>query len=254
MLIIGATGVLLMLFATYAYYRWNQVVLQKETLCPVDGPQGLTVLLIDRTDPLTTVQQGALRKHLAGLKNDMAKYHGIAVYSVGPIGDELLRPEAALLCNPGRGKDIPAAIGNPRLLEQKWDKQFSAPLERLFSVLLSPHEASTSPIMESIQSVAITALRGGQIDTIPRRLVIVSDMLQHTPEYSQYDTIASFEAFRRLPYYRRVRTDLRGIEVQIIYVRRETRQHVQGRAHIEFWQQYLVDMGGLLMHVIALEG
>jgi hypothetical protein len=254
LLMSGALCALIALAGMYIYFRSQRVELDKETLCPVSGPRSLTVLLIDRTDPLTAVQQGALRKHLDAMQHEIERYGGLVVYSVGPIGEALLRPEASRLCNPGRREDIHPAIGNPHLMERKWREQFAAPLAQLFTQLVKPHEAATSPIMESIQSVAITALRGSQLNQIPRRLVIVSDMLQHTPAYSQYSTVASFEAFRQMPYYRQVRTDLTGIEVHIVYVRRDTRTRVQGRAHIEFWQQYIADMGGKLTHVLALEG
>jgi hypothetical protein len=253
-LISGAVCAFLAILGMYFYFSWQQVILAKETLCPVDGARSLTAILVDRTDPLTPVQREALRKRLDSIKNEMGRHEGVVVYSVGPIGDNLLRPEAPLLCNPGHGTDILPAVGNPRLVERKWREQFSAPLDRLFNELTEPHESPTSPIMESVQSVAITALRGQQIDKIPRRLVIVSDMLHHTSEYSQYTTITSFQAFRQSPYYRRVRADLRGIAVELIYVRRETKRSVQGQKHIEFWQQYITDMGGILTHVISLEG
>jgi hypothetical protein len=246
---------LLVLVGTYVYFSsWGSPPLDVATLCPKKGPQALTVILVDRTDPLTAVQQQALRQRLHGIKDDMARYEGLTVYSVGPVDHELLRPEIPRLCNPGRGTDIHPAIGNPRLVERTWQERFSAPLDRLFDELLKPHKARTSPIMESIQSVAVTAFQGRQISKISRRLVIVSDMLQHSTEYSQYDAIRSFETFRQSPYYHQVRTDLRGIEVEILYVRRTTRHRVQGKGHIEFWQHYIRDMGGVLTHVVALEG
>src|SRR5437763_12481997 len=105
LLIVGALGVLVALGALYTYVNRQQVQLNEETLCPVGGPQTLTVILIDRTDPLTVVQREALRNRLDDIKNEIGRYGGIAVYSVGPIGEELLRPEVPLLCNPGRGKD-----------------------------------------------------------------------------------------------------------------------------------------------------
>src|SRR5207249_8516002 len=132
-------------------------------------------------DPLTVVQREALRNRLDDIKNEIGRYGGIAVYSVGPIGEELLHPEVPLLCNPGRGKDIDPRIGNPRIVERKWREQFSAPLDRLFDELLKPHEALTSPTMETIQAVAITASKRQQVDAIARRRVIDWEMLQHTP-------------------------------------------------------------------------
>jgi hypothetical protein len=254
-LIIGVLGVLAALLTTYIVIKQRHVKLNKETLCPTDGPRELTVILIDRTDPLTTVQQADLRKRLDNLKNQTARYGGIALYTVAPIGNKLLQPEGQLICNPGRGKDIDPKIGNPKLVEQKWHERFSAPLDQLFDKQAQPGQAAVSPLMESIQSVAIANLQRFHGREFPRRLVIVSDMLQYMPsKLSQYKEIIPFQMFRESSYYRQVRTDLSGVEVEIVYVRRDTQRHVQGKAHIVFWQKYIADMGGILTRVISLQG
>lgn len=255
--LMGGVGcVILTLIGLSVYFHRQQVRLDPQTLCPVAGPRALTVLLMDLTDPLTVVQQGALQQRWDPLKNTLEQYAGISIYTVEPIGNQLLRPQVPLRCNPGRGEGVPFATGNPLLVEKKWRTQFSDPLDRAFGALLQqqPRPAPTSPIMESIQSVTITALREAQIGTIPRRLVIVSDMLQHTSDYSQYQMIRPFTDFQQSQYYDRVRTDLRGIKVEIIYVRRNIHKRVQGKHHIEFWQQYIAVMGGVLTHVLPLEG
>src|SRR5262245_38120188 len=113
-LIGGAIVVFFTLFGIYAYFRAHQVSVDQQTLCPLDGPQTLTVVLVDRTDPLTVMQREDLRKRLDDIKSEIEQYGGITIYSVGPIGAELLRPEVSLLCNPGRRKDVNPAFGNPR--------------------------------------------------------------------------------------------------------------------------------------------
>src|SRR5262245_46154521 len=94
LLISVAVCALLAIIGLYAYFSSQRVELNKETLCPVNGPQSLTVILVDRTDPFTIVQREALRKRLDDIKNAIGKAEGIVVYSVGPMGDHLLRPEA----------------------------------------------------------------------------------------------------------------------------------------------------------------
>src|SRR3546814_16948147 len=44
----------------YWYVDSGRVALDKVTYCPQDGAHSLTVVLLDRTDPLTTVQRAAL--------------------------------------------------------------------------------------------------------------------------------------------------------------------------------------------------
>ena len=237
----------------YFYLQKTWVALDEMTLCPKEGARALTVVLVDRTDPLTTVQREALRKRLEKVKDSVPRYGALKVYSVGPIGETLLHPVVDL-CNPGRGEDVDPAVGNPRLVERRWREKFSVPVDKLLDELVEKGEAETSPIMESIQSIAVSAFQEKAATEIPRRLIIASDMLQHTKEYSQYTDDMDFETFRNTPYYRRLRADLRGVDVEIVYIWRDTRRAAQGKAHILFWRDYFGDLGAVVSRVIALEG
>jgi len=230
----------------------QQIKLNEDTLCPASGPKGFTVLLIDKTDPPTTVQREALRQRLDHLAKTLPIGAAIQVYSVGPTGDDLLTAESPIVCNPGKGEGASAWTGNPRLLEKRWRERFEEPIERVFGRMLQAGSSPRSPILESIQSVAIRPLGSLEPDVKDRRLVIVSDMLHNTEQFSQYQQLIPFSEFVRTEYYRKVRCNLAGVDVEIIYLRRE--QGLQGKDHIEFWQQYFADCGARLVHVLALEG
>ncbi|HEY9788371.1 MAG TPA: hypothetical protein V6D17_23480 [Candidatus Obscuribacterales bacterium] len=210
------------------------------------------MLLVDKTDPLTTIQREALRQELRKIKEDIPIHTGIEVYSVAPVQTHLLTPEAPMVCNPGTGAAVSAWTGNPRLVNKLWDERYSRPLEHLFDQMLSFGTAPVSPIFESIQSVAVGAFGPLRPAAEYRRLIIISDLLHNTPQFSQYGGPGSFDDFRRTDYYRRVRPDLRGVQVEIIYLRREGTE--QGRSHIEFWQDYFRDSGASVIHVTALQG
>lgn len=237
----------------YVYLQRTRVVLDQSTLCPQEGARALLVVLVDRTDPLTTVQQAALHMRLEEMKDSVPRYGALQIFAIGPVRETLPRPIVDL-CNPGRGEDIDPAVGNPRLVEQRWRERFSAPIALLLNQLVKANEATTSPIMESIQSIAVSTFGSKTAAEIPKRLIIASDMLHHTREYSQYTSTPDFKSFRNTPYYRGVRANLRGVEVEIIYIRRDTRRAVQGKAHILFWRDYISDLGGVVTRVVALEG
>src|SRR5262249_11737328 len=148
------------------------------------------------------------------------------------------RPDSSLTANPTRAKQV-------------WDLRFSQPLKATFAALLQPHDEPSSPILESIQSVSVTAFDviGANI---PRHLVIASDMLQNTGEFSQYQDRRTFAEVRATPYYSRVRASLRGVSVQILYVRRFQQASIQGAPHIEFWQEYFADSGATLESVVSI--
>ena len=221
-------------------------------MCPVSGISGLTVLLVDTTDPLTAVQEADLRNHLEQVKDMLPKHSALDVYTVSQLNDGLLKPLGARVCNPGDGRDVSVLTSNPRLIKEKWDQRFSQPLEALFTKMLATPSADESPIFESIQSIAVTAFGSLPDSTTTRKLIVVSDMLQNVPEYSQYKQLGNFEDLRRTQYYRRISADLRGVEVELYYLRREN--GLQGTKHIEFWQQYFKDAGATLVHVVALQG
>ena len=109
--------------AAYFYLQQTRVALDETTLCPKDGARTLTVVLVDRTDPLTAIQRAALRQRLEEIKDSLAQYSALKIYSVEPIRETLLRPVVDL-CNPGRGEDIDPWFGNPRLVEKQWRERF----------------------------------------------------------------------------------------------------------------------------------
>jgi len=221
-------------------------------MCPVDGPTGLIVLLVDTTDPLNPIQQADLKNQLERLKDGMPQYYALEVYTVSEPKDGLLKPLGARVCNPGNGRDASELTSNPRLIKERWEKRFSSPLEDLFTKMLVVPPAKESPIFESIQSVAVTAFGGLSESTSHRTLVIVSDMLQNMPEYSQYHEIGSFQQIQHSAYYQRIKPDLRGVDVELYYIRRD--QNVKADKHILFWQDYFAAAGATLTHVVRLEG
>jgi len=246
-LVLGAS-----VFGLYIWKKGQQVKADPITLCPVDSPRGITVLLIDRTEPLNLIQKEDLRQHLARLRDTLPLYSAIEVYSIGPTASGVLKPEAPRICNPGRGQGLSPLVANPALVERQWQSLFAVPLERILDQLLKDGEQPTSPILESIQSVALTAFAPLPTELRPRRLIVASDMLQNTPELSHYDQVIPLSQLGTTSYYHRVRATLTDVEVEILYVRRDTGR--QGAAHIQFWQDYFADSGARLTHVIKLAG
>ena len=222
--------------------------------CPQSGPSSITVVLIDGTDTLSPVQQQSVRLELEELRANIPQYGLIEVYSIASTGEHLIAPEFRK-CNPmGPSGEQSEWTGNKRYAAKQWSLLFAEPLQAVFNRMVPGGEASASPIMESIQSVALTAFGKVTDTTIERSLIIVSDMLEHSEASSHYKGIPDFEAFRAEPAYARVRAELNGVMVTILYVRRDTGKNVQGAEHIAFWQKYLADQGAVLARVDRVEG
>jgi hypothetical protein len=243
----------------YAYITMQASVRPTDpnTFCPTDskGPNSVTAILIDRTDSFNPTQQGAIKDRLTDILNHTSKYDLIEIYSVEPTKSSLLKPEFSM-CNPGRGEEVSSWTGNQKLVEDRFKTSFDAPLQNLFNQALSAKAADISPIMESIQSVAVTDVGAEKFKSknIPRRLIVVSDLIQYVNGYSQYQPITPFTQFRKTPYYQNVRTDLSDIPIEFWYIRRERTLHLQGEKHIDFWRDYIADQGGTVEKVWYVPG
>ncbi|HUY67707.1 MAG TPA: hypothetical protein VMV79_00210 [Alphaproteobacteria bacterium] len=243
----------------YAYLTGQAALrpLDPKTFCPTDaeGPSSVTAILIDRTDTFSLVQQAAIRERLNELKDQTPRYGLIEVYAVEPTQQKLLQPEFTM-CNPGKGENISKWTGNPHLVEERWQKLFATPLQSLFDTILGGGTANISPIMESIQSIAVTSLGTPELaaKNIPRRLIIISDLLQYVKDYSQYRPLGNFAQFKTTPYYQSVRADLSGVSVAFWYVRRQKTLPLQGEKHLAFWRAYIADQGGTVDKVWDVPG
>lgn len=227
------------------------------TFCPTDakGPNSVTAILFDRTDPFTLTQETAIRDRLNAVKDNSSRYDMLEIYTVEPTTTELLRP-AFSMCNPGRGEGINPWTGNPRMIEEHWQTLFGGPLQHLFDNIVSGETAQTSPIMEDIQSIVVTRLGSQELiaKKIPRRLIIISDLLQYVKGYSQYRPLDNFDEFKKSAYYQSVRADLSGISIDVWYIRRKKTLQLQSDAHIDFWRDYFADQGAAIDNLWYVPG
>jgi hypothetical protein len=247
--ILAVAGLLVALVSggTYLYFKSQSSFIETdpETLCPRSGgPSSVTGILLDISDSLADPQRLELENELNRLRHGIPRFGLIELYSVGNAGQPLQR-SLLRMCNPGDGHDLNRLYQNPELARRKWsdfDSKVSAALQRE----LSSSSNSTSPIFEAIQAMAVRSFGQPDYDNVPKRLVIVSDLLQNVPgELNMYDGVPSFDSFKSSPYFRRVASDLRGVRVSVYYLARANTT-TQSRAHVEFWNSYLLAQGAVV--------
>lgn len=253
----GAVALALMIFGFFAYKNLfdRPVKFDKETFCP-EKIDDVTAVLIDATDTLSAVQRAAIHDRLDEIKDKLPKRARIDLYALGQDNDGM--PHILFsMCNPGTGADADKLSENARLMKKHWTQDFSLKIEEELEALLNAKEAPNSPIMQSIQAVAIQSFGTSMVrDASSKQLVIVSDMIESTKEYSQYGGVKgeTYGNFRKTDYFRKVQADLRHADVKILYVRRETKNHVQGNEHFQFWEKFIHDSSGRLHTFIPIEG
>jgi hypothetical protein len=228
--------------------------LDSVTLCPTDRePSSHWAVILDATDTFNPAQRTWIEAQFQNLRREVPEHGELSLFTVPTESFEALRP-VLTLCNPGTAEGVSPVTGNPALIRRRWETGFDAPLDSVLGELLDRPASRASPILETIQAVNIASLKHREP---ARKLFIFSDLLQHTDDYSHYGSAApSFDAFRRSRGYRRVQTDLSDWDVTVFYARRDDAlaRPVQGRSHIEFWDEYITAMGGRLVQVQWIEG
>lgn len=226
--------------------------LDKATLCPPD-PTSVTVLLVDVTDPMNPAQRQDFMNQLEGLKNAIPRHGKLAVVKVDAASETLLKPIIEK-CNPGTARDANAATGNPEKLQHLWDEEFSKPLDAVFSSLAIASAADQSPILESVQSVALTQFQAPGVVGKPRTLIVASDLLQNTPAASFYGQLPEAKTFMASEAFRKARTDLRGVDVELWMLQRADATGNQTAALPQLWAELFAAQGGAVRRAYNVSG
>lgn len=235
------------------------VKLDEVTLCP--EPKGgrvlvpeLLVALLDPSDELSEAQQEQVNHELERWRSALPKFGRLDIYRTSASSRELVTP-VLTICNPGDGSDLSELTGNPTLAHKRWTTEFDAQVRRVLSEAVSGPPAAVSPIFETIQAAAVRTFDLPALDQVAkRRLILVSDLLQNTPDQSHYQGIPDFEAFRHTNYYQQVRAPLRGVDVQILYLARSEAAGLQGMKHVDFWDRYFESLGAVVVEVRRISG
>lgn len=220
-------------------------VLDKATLCPEDGARSVAVVLLDTSDEWPDITRAELRKRL----EDTAS----AVPDYGLLELRLLDPSQAggrvmfSKCNPGDGSNLNEIVANPDMAHKFWMKEFQEPLQLALDKTIVESESETSPILSTIQRIAVDRFGSDR----PANLVLISDMIEHTPDYSQYKGDLSYDNYKQTSAYKKQHTDLEGAEVTIFYVQR---LRMDSGKHIQFWTDWIADNNGTLRQAVKLQG
>lgn len=239
-LLYGAATVVVAGLIAYAVTEPEGVQLDPQTLCPraaAETSPRTTVVVLDRTDPITEVQQQDIVGNLIGVIRNAAPRERFVIYSLDARKDIVL--DGMIRCNPlgpKKGGTV-ESFGTDKDFDAKLFKdKFLDPLVAKIRAIL-PTASTTqtdSPIMELIQAVAVRDLKRS-----PRgRLILVSDLMQHSARHSHYKGALNFKEFVSSEAFKEVAIDLSSTSVVALYITRTRGASRQPQGHEEFWQQY----------------
>ncbi|MET4765193.1 hypothetical protein BLN97_16210 [Bradyrhizobium elkanii] len=242
--------------AYFALFTERPPTLAQESLCPVDGPRGLTVVLIDTSDDLPD----PTRREVLGLLDEIATtlppYYKLDIRVLDVAGSRSRSLFAK--CNPGDGTGLSEWTNNISVARQRWIESFRKPAQQAIDNGVSPARATSSPIMGAIQDIAIGEFAGSARQNIGKTLYIISDMIESTKDYSQYPRSGdlSYQRFKQSPAYRRYWTELHDATIFVRLVSRQVngKPVVDDRQLMQFWQEWISDNHGRVGGLKRLQG
>lgn len=226
--------------------------LDRASLCPVDGPWSVTAILVDTSDDLPDITKKEISTLLLSEAQTLPAY---ALLQIRVLESTKSAARTILSrCNPGDGQGLSEWTANPAMARKRWLSEFQKPLVDALKSGLVSDPGKTSPIMASIQDLAVELFTGPRTEGRSKRLIIVSDMLENNFGYSQYKDELSFEKYRSTPSYRQFATNLQNAEVSIFYIQRNTRRKIDEKAHVKFWEEWVRDNKGRIGTITRLQG
>ena len=234
-----------------AYYMSTGPKELMPNMCPSDGPKGHYVLLVDKTDPLTFIQKQAFSVILNELVEKRVP-EGFLL-SVFVLGEDFKENAVPLvdLCNPGNGSGKSEFTSNLQRLRKQYEERFVGPLLKQSDALLSTQSAKYSPIFEMLQLVGINAFRKHDVKG-ERRLIVMSDMLHNTTQFSMYKGPADYGAFAESSYGKKMQLELHDVDVELHYLMNTPQ--LQTKRNLKFWEDHFSKAGARIVAVRPLEG
>lgn len=176
----GVIAALLTLSATI--WALRPAELDPNTLCPTSRPiAGHTVVILDRTDRWNPAIGDTLTQLVENAQRDTRQYQKFSIVSLDAAGST--HPLFSV-CNPGAPTFLSDLYRGRRYTERDFDEKFVGAADRVVEEVRAPAEANTSPIVEYVHRWLGTDDFNQSVPN--RRLILVSDMRQNSPQYSIY--------------------------------------------------------------------
>lgn len=191
----SAIGVMVVsVFGLFAVAAFNRAPpTDPVTACRLDlDDPAHTIILIDQSDPFNPNDFGWVSQFLDTEARALPKYGRLSI--VTPKSSDPYNPNIVFsACTPGSVEDANPIFQNPRMIDDTWRDTFFAPLSDTVEVALVDTRQPSSPLAETLFAIADRA--DFQDESNGRRIVIVSDLMQHSDTFSFYRQGADFDAF-----------------------------------------------------------
>lgn len=214
------------------------------TNCPANIKEEV-VFIIDLTDTLNRTQDGIVRETI---RSKVFAADSQVRFSFYLITEDINNFDVYLtICNPGDGSNANEFVANKRRLYDKWEQGFKVHIDDIMHLLTITPEARFSPIIESIKIASVERFFNSNADR--KKLVLISDLLQHSAGFTNYRINYSPESAISNAYLVNNRPYLSNVEVEILYLFRPSTANLQTNKHGLLWQRIISESGGYIKNI-----
>lgn len=204
------------------------------SLCRTDAPLAAhTIILIDATDRLEARHRRKLEAVAAQERARLGQYDRLTLMRINARSPQ----EPRILfskCLPLPPDQANPWTQNPRQAQAQWDSEFGEALDAALRSAQAAGPNRASPILAGLRAVAADPEFGAEIPR--RRLVLVSDLLEHNPQgFSLYAANADYAAWLRSGAEP---ADLAQVDVRVVPIDRPDHSARQANARDAFWTTY----------------
>lgn len=237
----GAIGVMLFsvigVFSVAAFH--SAPALDPETACRMDRQDPAhTILLIDQSDPFSENDLAWIDELIDAEARTLPRFGRLTVVlpnSAAPFDPATLYTH----CSPGSVEDANPILQNPRMIDDTWREHFYQPLTETVAETLKTTSQPSSPLFEALYAIGDRA--DFQNSRKNRRLVIVSDLMQHSDGFSFYRSGADLAAYGDASLSQQV-PQMSGVDVVARIVPRQNYDLPIGELRA-FWRAYFDKTG-----------
>lgn len=250
-LIFAALGLIVVAGGAYVWHDSVNRISFDDLGCPDTGSPAKLVFLIDTSDQISALQRLDLRNRIDGYINSAAETSKVVIYSLVPDDPSHVR-KVFDRCKPRDGTSANALTENERLLKREWTEEFAEPVSVILSEALGPQNSTESPILEALQYVAVAETSSDPDQYQEVELILGSDMLQNTAEYSHYRDPQDYSFYEATHYSSRTALSIPSTTVRLLYIARPGYETLQTRKHVLFWEQYFMNANAIIKSVNIL--
>jgi hypothetical protein len=201
---------------------------------------GKTVFVLDQTDSLSEQTRAEISARVTKIVDEKVKIGElVTVFSITELSKKNLTPTFSY-CKPAQTAE--GASQSQRFVSANYMKYFAKPL---LAAINAPIVGSKqSPIAQAIVDVSLSSYLQHPSSA---RLVVFSDLLEHTERFSMYsynhcqDGVGKFRASRGAAV---ARPSFNGVDIQLHIVPRQQISADTGKCRNAFWKWFFTDNGG----------